>query len=581
LITDEERYNRAIEIWQDATDKVSEALSANMDPLNSLYMMSTSGAKGNIAQIRQMSGMRGLMSDPSGRIIELPIKSSFREGLSVLEYFISTHGARKGLADTALRTSDSGYLTRRLVDVVQDVVIYEDDCGTTTGIWVTSSSERGIPVPLAERLVGRVAASPVVDPTTGEILVDRNQDIDMIKANIIAEANVENVLVRSPLTCQARKSVCRNCYGWSLGYGKMVTKGEAVGIIAAQSIGEPGTQLTMRTFHTGGVAGLDITSGLPRVEELFEARVPKGQAIISEIDGVVEVNRDDNIRKIKVASSEVYRDEYSLPPDCELLVTTGQHVEAGIPLAIDTNDTRVDSDQIALPQSNSLTSRMSGQVIIEDNKLAIWYEEKEEREYTIPAAGHIRVETGDRIRAGDQLTEGPINPQDILRILGREAVQRYLADDIQKVYRSQGVTINDKHVEVIVRQMLRKVRVDSPGDTKFLPGELADRFKYEEENARVLAEGGEPATAETVLLGITKASLSTDSFLAAASFQETTRVLTEAAINGAVDRLVGLKENVIIGRLIPARGILFVEDAATSRIEGPAIEVKDELPSPV
>jgi len=582
LITDEERYNSAVEIWQEATDKVSEALSANLDPLNSLYMMSTSGAKGNIAQIRQMSGMRGLMSDPSGRIIELPIKSSFREGLSVLEYFISTHGARKGLADTALRTSDSGYLTRRLVDVVQDVVIYDDDCGTTSGIWATSTSERGIPESIAERVIGRVAASPVVDPKTGEILVDRDESIDLIMATRIAEAGVENVLVRSPLTCQARRSVCRMCYGWSLGYGKMVSKGEAVGIIAAQSIGEPGTQLTMRTFHTGGVAGIDITSGLPRVEELFEARVPKGQAIISEIDGVVDVSRDDNIRKIKVVSSEVYRDEYSLPPNVELLVETGQHVEAGAPLAVENTDTVEDSDGMALFRPNSLTARMSGQVVIEGSTLVIAYEEREEREYTIPAAAHIKVETGDRVRAGDQLTEGPINPQDILRILGREAVQRYLADDIQKVYRSQGVTINDKHIEVIVRQMLRKVRVDSPGDTHFLSSELVDRFKYEEENARVLAEGGEPATAETVLLGITKASLSTDSFLAAASFQETTRVLTEAAINGAVDRLVGLKENVIIGRLIPARGIMPLPVDDTLKIPEPEeLMIEEELPSPI
>ncbi len=581
LITDEERYNSAIEIWQEATDKVSEALSASLDPLNSLYMMSTSGAKGNIAQIRQMSGMRGLMSDPSGRIIELPIKSSFREGLSVLEYFISTHGARKGLADTALRTSDSGYLTRRLVDVVQDVVIYDDDCGSTSGIWVTSTSERGIPESLTERIVGRLAASPVVDPKTGEILVDRNEDIDQTKAIRIAELGIDAVHVRSPLTCQARRSVFRMCYGWSLGYGKMVTKGEAVGIIAAQSIGEPGTQLTMRTFHTGGVAGVDITSGLPRVEELFEARVPKGQAIISEIDGVVEVSRDENIRKIKVVSSEIYRDEYMLPPNLSVLVESGQHVEAGMLLA-ESGNLAEESEGMALAQPVSLTARMSGQVVIENSTLAIAYEEREEREYTIPAAAHIKVETGDRVRAGDQLTEGPINPQDILRILGREAVQRYLADDIQKVYRSQGVTINDKHIEVIVRQMLRKVRVDSPGDTVFLPGELVDRFKYEEENARVLAEGGEPATAETVLLGITKASLSTDSFLAAASFQETTRVLTEAAINGAVDRLVGLKENVIIGRLIPARGIMPLPVDETLKIPEPEeFLVDEELPSPI
>ena len=383
------------------------------------------------------------------------------------------------------------------------------------------------------------AAVVIIQPQTGEVLVRAGEMIDDEMAERLEALGVERVPVRSVLTCHSRFGVCAACYGRNLATGQLVEVGEAVGIIAAQSIGEPGTQLTMRTFHTGGVAGQDITSGLPRVEELFEARVPKGQAVISEIDGVVSIERQDDLRKIKVTASELYRDEQEIPPGYELLVHDGDWVEVDQPLAQG-------------PDGQMVLAALSGRVAIEDGRVAILYEYREEREYLVPATARLRVEDGQRVNAGDLLTEGPANPQDILRIRGREAVQLYLLDEVQKVYRSQGVTIHDKHIEIIIRQMLRKVRVETPGDTELLPGELVDRFAYEEINARVLAEGGEPATAQPVLLGITKASLNTESFLAAASFQETTRVLTEAAINGAVDRLIGLKENVIIGKLIPA-----------------------------
>jgi len=543
LITEDERYNQAVEIWNDTTEKVTKAVGEGLDRYGSVYMMTTSGAKGNLTQLRQMAGMRGLMTAPSGRIIDLPIRSSFREGLTVLEYFISTHGARKGLADTAIRTADSGYLTRRLIDVSQDVIIQEQDCSTTAGIWIEEKQGPSTVQPVRDRILGRLAASPVVDPATGEIIVERNELITEDLSDQVLAHSFKRIQVRSPLTCQATHGVCQYCYGRSPARGHIVDMGEAVGIIAAQSIGEPGTQLTMRTFHTGGIAGLDITSGLPRVEELFEARVPKGQAVVSEIDGVVTVNRSEEPRRIKVTSTETYHDEQAIPEGAELLVSPGEQVDFDQPLM------RI-GDQ-AIP------ARFSGTVSLEDERIVIAYEERDEREYAVPPTAQIRVENGQWVAAGDQLTEGAANPQDILRILGRDAVQLYLVEEVQKVYRSQGVTINDKHIEIIVRQMLRKVRVDTPGDTELLPGELVDRFAYEEINARFLAEGGEPATAQTVLLGVTKASLNTESFLAAASFQETTRVLTQAAIQGSVDRLQGLKENVIIGKLIPAgSGIL-------------------------
>jgi len=554
LITEDERYSGVIEIWMDTTEKITDAISEGFDRYGGLYMMATSGAKGNISQIRQMAGIKGLMTNPSGKIMDFPIKSSLREGLGVLEYFISTHGARKGLADTALRTSSSGYLTRRLVDVAQDVIVLEEDCGTTEGVWMSEPQEKGLLPPLAERVTGRMAANPVVDPGTGETIVDQNEEIGEEKAREIVAAGITRVRIRSPLTCQSRQGVCQKCYGRDLARGRVIKLNTAVGIVAAESIGEPGTQLTLRTFHTGGVVGLDITTGLPRVEELFEARPPRSRAIISEIDGVVEVVDDEEGRLIKITSQEIFRDEYSLPAGWQVIVNNGQWVDVGNVLAGPAAEDETAPPSVALTVATEpVLARVAGEVVIEDEQLSIVYEEKEEREYPVPTATHILIKDRDHVTAGQQLTDGSINPQDILHILGKEAVQQYLVDEVQRVYRSQGVSINDKHIEVIVRQMLTKVCIDSSGDTDLVPGELVARWHYEDVNARVLAEGGEPATAHTVLLGITRASLNTDSWLAAASFQETTRVLAEAAVQGKVDRLVRLKENVIIGRLIPAR----------------------------
>ena len=573
LITDDERYNSAIQVWTETTDKITETISQSLDRYGGVYMMATSGAKGNISQIRQMAGMRGLMTDPAGRIIEFPIKSSFREGLSVMEYFISTHGARKGLADTALRTSDAGYLTRRLIDVAQDLIIFEEDCGTEEGVWLFEKAEKELLSPFNERLVGRLAAIDITDSGTGEVIVYRNEEIDEEKAERIIEAGISQVYARSPLSCHSRRGICQYCYGRDLARRGLVETGTAVGIIAAQSIGEPGTQLTLRTFHTGGVVGADITSGLPRVEELFEARVPKGLAVLSEIDGIAEVIETQDLRKIRVISSESYLDEYTLPSGAEVVVSNGQWVEAGTSLATlapPVSKKRTKSKQPAVIEEHPVIARVAGNVVVEDGHLYIKYEEVEEREYIIPSGSHIRVKSGDRVKAGDQLIDGAVDPQDILRVMGREAVQQYLVEEVQKVYRSQGVSINDKHIEIITRQMLRRVRVESPGDTELLSGDLVDRFEYEGINAKVLAEGGETATAQTVLLGITRSSLNTSSWLAAASFQETTRVLTEAAIWGRTDKLLGLKENVIIGKLIPSQSLPMVEEGG---VEATQIDV--------
>lgn len=555
LITDDERYSATVEIWTEATDLVTESISKSMDRYGSIYMMATSGAKGNISQIRQMAGMRGLMTNPAGKIIDFPIKSSLREGLTPLEYFISTHGARKGLADTALRTSSSGYLTRRLVDVTQDVITQEKDCGTSNGIWVyrPTEEERDILPSFADRLRGRLAAAPIADPETGEVIVEYNQVIRDKELQSILTSGLNRVYVRSPLTCQSKHGVCCACYGWDLARDRLVEPDTAVGIIAAQSIGEPGTQLTLRTFHTGGVAGLDITSGLPRVEELFEARIPKNQAVMSEIEGVVEVNEEDGARWVEVSNENEFRDEYPVPEGWQLNVSNGQWVDMGTVLALPADETGEASSTMATTPERAIAARVAGEVTLEEGLVIVRYQEMEERRYMIPATSRIRVKSGDYVRVGERLTEGALNPHEILSLLGREATQRYIVDEVQKVYCSQGVHINDKHIEVIVRQMLSKVRVDSAGDTDLVPRELFDRFRYEETNAEVLAEGGEPATAHPVLLGITRVALNTDSWLSAASFQETTRVLTEASIQGKVDHLRGLKENVIIGKLIPAR----------------------------
>ncbi|SET06951.1 DNA-directed RNA polymerase subunit beta' [Anaerobranca gottschalkii] len=535
FVSDEERYNRVIEIWSKAKDDITKALMKNMDKLNPINMMAGSGARGNVSQITQLAGMRGLMADPTGHIIELPIKANFREGLTVLEYFISTHGARKGLADTALKTADSGYLTRRLVDVAQDVIVREEDCGTTDGITVTEIKDGSDTIEsLEERLVGRHAAEDIVTPD-GEVLVKQGEQINedlaktitkhgLIKSPVngtvtITDTSVvfisdegeeftyskpkggkiyfnsgdrvrmgetvaqtfDRVKIRSVLTCKTRHGVCVKCYGRDLATGGQVSVGEAVGIIAAQSIGEPGTQLTMRTFHTGGVAGDDITQGLPRVEELFEARKPKGQAIVVEEAGIVTVHENKNKREVEVKT------------------------ESG-----------------------------------------------ESKFYTIPYGARLKVKNNYRVEAGDPLTEGSINPHDLLKIKGVTGVQEYLTAEVQKVYRLQGVEIADKHIEVIVKQMLRKYKVEEAGDSYLLPGSYVDMFEYYEEVKKMEEQGLEPPVAKPILLGITKASLATDSFLSAASFQETTRVLTEASIKGKIDPLIGLKENVIIGKLIPA-----------------------------
>jgi DNA-directed RNA polymerase subunit beta' len=575
LITEDEKYESTVQVWMEATDKVTKDISQSLDPYGSVYMMATSGAKGNISQISQMAGMRGLMTDPSGRIIDFPIKSSLRDGLTPMEYFISTHGARKGLADTALRTSDSGYLTRRLVDIAQDVIVTEIDCGTTEGVWISRETTEGSLPPFEDRITGYLAASKIVDPDTNSVIVDRDEEIDEDKVKQIIETNITRVQVRSPLTCRARFGICRKCYGRDLGKKQLVKIGTAVGVIAAQSIGEPGTQLTLRTFHTGGVVGVDITTGLPRVEELFEARTPDGNAIISEIDGTVELTHTDGASTVKIISSEFYLDEYPILPGAKLAVTDGQSVDAGsilFSLPEKTDETLPTVSRGEAEQSQ--VARVTGQVIIEDDRVYVRYEEREEREYSVPHGTYLLVQSGDQVKAGDRLTRGPVDPHDVLRIMGKDAVQQYLINEIQKVYRAQGVTIHDKHIAVITRQMLSNVRIISSGDTKLLPGELIGRFDYEDKNAKVLAEGGEPATAQAALLGITRASLSKDSWLAAASFQETGRVLVNAAIKGKVDGLHGLKENVILGKLIPSR-VLSLSPDNEKKLEGGDVDEEE------
>ncbi|HJG96425.1 MAG TPA: DNA-directed RNA polymerase subunit beta' [Romboutsia timonensis] len=498
LISDEERYERVIETWTETTEKVTDALMAGLDRLNNIYIMAHSGARGSKNQIRQLAGMRGLMANASGKTVEVPVKSNFREGLSVMEYFTSSHGARKGLADTALRTADSGYLTRRLVDVSQDVIVREVDCGTTetTETFAIKDGNEVIEV-LYDRIVGRYTIDPIVNPTTGEVIVEADSMIKEDDAEKIIDAGIETVQIRTVLNCKTNHGVCSKCYGRNLATGKEVNIGEAVGIIAAQSIGEPGTQLTMRTFHTGGVAGGDITQGLPRVEELFEARKPKGLAVITEITGRVEIDE------------------------------TGKRKEISI-----------------VPENG------------------------ETEVYAIPYGSRIRVKHGQMVEAGDPLTQGSINPHDIVRVKGIGGVQDYIVKEVQRVYRMQGVDVNDKHIEVIVRQMLSKVKVEDPGDTELIPGGYEDVLTFDKCNEEAIAQGLKPAVAKRVLLGITKASLATESFLSAASFQETTRVLTEAAIKGKEDHLIGLKENVIIGKLIPAgTGMKRYKNIAVEKIQ--------------
>ena len=490
LLSEDERYNRVITIWGDCTRNLRDQILPNLDKFNPIRMMTDSGARGSSAQVSQLAGMRGLMASPSGKTIELPIRANFREGLTVLEFFLSSHGSRKSLADTALRTADSGYLTRRLVDVSQEVIVREDDCfearhEKVRGISVAElmSGKQSIES-LEDRLRGRTAAEDIIDPATGEVLVRLNEPIDYKMAREIVARGITKATVRSVLTCRTENGVCARCYGENMAHGGKVDVGEAVGIIAAQAIGEPGTQLTMRTFHTGGIAGADdITQGLPRVEELFEARKPKRDAILAEIAGTVSIQETKKRRELVITSDE---------------------------------------------------------------------DPKDTKSYQITYGSRLKVAVGDHVEAGDELTEGSVNPHDLLRILGVKAVQEYLLKEVLSVYRLQGVGVSDKHIEIIIRQMLRKVRVEDSGDTDLLTGSLVDIFRFEEANRKAIMEGGTPAIAKRILLGITKASLATESFLSAASFQETTRVLTEAAIRGKIDPLIGLKENVILGKLIPA-----------------------------
>ena len=546
LLTEQEQNERIIELWQATTAEVAAAVKAGMDPAGNLSTMAISGAtKGGFGPISQLAGMRGLMADPAGRIIPLPIRSNFRDGLNTLEYFISTHGARKGLTDTALRTADAGYLTRRLVDVAQDVIINSPDCGTDQGIWIRRFDDVA-GQDFSSRLAARVVAKGVADPETGEIIFRRGKLLDPRSVIRLVESEVEEVLLRSPLTCELQFGMCAECYGMDLGRGKMVDLGAAVGIVAAQSIGEPGTQLTLRTFHTGGVAaGGDITTGLPRVEELFEARKkPKGEAITSEIEGTVSIiapDTADGQRVVEVENSQMLKDEYTIPGNWALKLESeddSDEIEAG--------------QLIASRGESEITASHGGKVAVRERKVTVSYEQHDEAEYDVPASARLLVEQGQKVVAGQQLTEGSLNPHRILRILGREAVELYLLTEVQQVYRSQGQNINDKHFEVIIRKMLSKVQVSSPGDTKLLPGDLVDQLYLQRLNEQMLEEGKAPAQSIQVLLGISKASLSTESFLSASSFQHTIKVLAGAAIEGKVDFLRGLKENVIIGKLIPA-----------------------------
>ena len=538
LVNDEtERYQKTVDVWTETNEKLTQAVKETLPYYGGVYAMSQSGAKGNIEQIRQMAGMRGLMSDPKGRIIELPIRSSFVEGLSVLEYFISTHGARKGLADTALRTADSGYLTRRLADVSQDLIVTSVDDKTNEGILVKDAEENSIQARISERIVGRYPFEDIKDPKTGKIIVDTNTLVTIEMAEEIQRKGIKEAWVYSPLGCRSKYGISQKSYGVAMASRKPVLLGEAVGIIAAQSIGEPGTQLTMRTFHTGGVAGLDITSGLPRVVELFEARTPKGVSILSEIDGKTELTVGPQGRTIKVKITIVQENEYKLKSNSKSLIKSGDWVEQGDILSSD----------------KSLVATTPGIAKMKKGSIVVLWKEDDEREYLIPAASQILVRDGEKVSAGQELTAGPKSPHDILRIQGYKEAQRYLIDEVQSVYRSQGVSIHDKHIELIVRQMLRKIKIETTGDSNFLPNELEDRIKFEEVSESLRSEGKTPPTSSPVLLGVTRASLKTESFLAAASFQETARVLTEAAVEGKVDNLRGLKENVIIGRLIPAR----------------------------
>ena len=574
LLTEQERNEREIEVWQRTTDKVGDAVRVHMDPDGNLSTMATSGAtKGGFSTISQLAGMRGLMADPSGRIIPMPIRSNFREGLTAQEYFISTHGARKGLADTALRTADAGYLTRRLVDIAQDIITNEYDCETTDGIYIRRKDDVA-GQSMSNRLFSRLLAENVIDPETDEVVGEAGDIINQDLARKISATGIDEVKVRSPLTCTLQHGICSKCYGIDLGRGAMVELGSAVGIVAAQSIGEPGTQLTLRTFHTGGVAagGADITTGLPRVEELFEARKqPKGEAFIAEISGTLHIDQSEkyaDLREVVIESSQLVSDEYSVPDEWNIEVKDEAEVK--------------DGDVLATLDDAKIVAQHAGRVRVEkkERKVVVSYDQKDSVTYEIPTTSRLLIKNNDKVEAGQPLTEGSLNPHRVLKIQGREACQMYLMTEVQKVYRSQGQNIHDKHFEVIIRKMLSKVQVTRPGDANYLPGDVVDRLETRNINEQLLAEGKQPARFSEVLLGVTKASLSTDSFLSASSFQHTIKVLAGAAIGSTTDPLIGLKENVIIGKLIPAgTGFIhgrFTEDAEEA--EDADADTAEQLP---
>ena len=583
LITDDERYRLTVKAWTDAMATVSDSVEESLDPMSPVFMMGNSGAaKGNFDQIRQISGMRGLMSNPSGRIIEMPVRANFREGMSAHEYFISTHGGRKGLADTALRTADSGYLTRRLVDVAQDVIVMGQDCGTLDGVPVEVGAADEVLDSVGVRCFGRFPARPIVHPETGEIIVPLETLIDHELVGAIDAAGVQSAVVRSPMTCGNPRGLCQMCYGMDLARHELVAEGAAVGIIAAQSMGEPATQLTMRTFHLGGIVTdsdiADKEQGLPRVQELFEARIPKGVALMSDIEGTVEVLDEDERRRLRVVKVHVHTKPYDLTPGMVPIVEDGAEVARNAVLAVPkaqaddllarkakSKSNTISKRALAKVASIGITTEAEGVVTIREGRIEVRSEQEAVSEFQVSLAAELRVHSGDLVGKGDQLTEGPLNPHDILNHRGRAELQRYIVREVQRVYRMVGVAVNDKHIEIIIRQMLRHNSVDSPGDTALLPGTLVDRATLAETNVQVAETGGRVADSHEVLLGVTKASLNNESFLAAASFQDTTRVLTEAVVEGKTDNLHGLKENVIIGKLIPA-------GTGWDRYHGPALE---------
>ncbi len=541
LLTEAERYNRVVEIWAEVRDRVTDEVSKTLDEKGPVFAMVSSGARGSLSQVSQMTGMKGLVVNPAGDVIELPVRDSFKEGLSILEYFISTHGSRKGMSDTALRTADAGYLTRRLVDVAQDVVVNDEDCGTAKGLLIAREETESLGKTIGERIFGRVLANDVISGKSKKVVAKRGQVVDDALVKVLDAAEPQEVVVRSVMNCVLKRGVCVACYGFDLGFNRMVNLGAAVGIVAAQAIGEPGTQLTMRTFHTGGVAGLDITQGLPRVEELFEARDPKGQAVLSEIDGIAYMSRPSSKEIIiRVDAETIQKDVYLLPSGQSAQLTEGEKVKKGEPILIDESGKTVKA-------KNSGTIRLE---LTEDGQktIAVIRESENFREHVIPQAQHLTVKDKDLVTRGQQLTEGNLNLHQLMQLRGILESQAYIISEVQKIYSSQGQNIADKHVEIIVRQMFSKLRITEPGDSGFLVGDVVDRLRLDEVN-KTLAK---KAVAEQLLMGITKASLNTESFLAAASFQETTRVLIEAAVTAKTDFLRGLKENVIIGKLIPA-----------------------------